>query len=300
MKAHRNPTQHAVQRLTIATLMIGPGLTAIAAEWSDTAISWRYGTTFAEPFINQDIKKNIIALTHASGYKYGTNFLNVDMLLSDEKDPSHFSNSSEGAHEVYVVYRHTVDFGKIRGSDIKYGPIRGVGATVGFDLNTKTDVGYNSKKRMLVAGPTLMMDVPGFLNVSLLALWESNQPSGKRFPPEGGPVDYSVNRYDYDVHPMLTAAWGIPLGTLPLSFEGFANFIASKGDDEFGGKTAPETNIDMQVMWDLGAAMGSAKNTFRVGLEYQYWRNKFGNNHSGPAGEGAFAKTPMIRVEYHF
>ncbi|MDH3210281.1 MAG: outer envelope protein, partial [Burkholderiaceae bacterium] len=56
--------------------MIGPGLTAIAAEWSDTAISWRYGTTFAEPFINQDIKKNIIALTHASGYKYGTNFFN--------------------------------------------------------------------------------------------------------------------------------------------------------------------------------------------------------------------------------
>jgi len=297
MKAHRNPTQHAVQRLTIATLMIGPGLTAIAAEWSDTAISWRYGTTFAEPFINQDIKKNIIALTHVSGYKYGTNFLNVDMLLSDKNDPSHVDNPNEGAHEVYVVYRNTIDIGKVRGSDIKYGPIRGVGATVGFDINTKTDAGYNSKKRMLVAGPTLMMDVPGFLNISLLALWESNQPSG--WNPVAA-AQYSVNRYDYDVHPMLTAAWGIPLGTLPLSFEGFANFIASKGDDEFGGKTAPETNIDMQVMWDLGAAMGSAKNTFRVGLEYQYWRNKFGNNHSGPAGEGAFAKTPMIRVEYHF
>lgn len=297
MKAHRNPTQHAVQRLTIATLLIGPGLTAIAAEWSDTAISWRYGTTFAEPFINQDIKKNIIALTHVSGYKYGTNFLNVDMLLSDKNDPSHVDNPNEGAHEVYVVYRNTIDIGKVRGSDIKYGPIRGVGATVGFDINTKTDAGYNSKKRMLVAGPTLMMDVPGFLNISLLALWESNQPSG--WNPVAA-AQYSVNRYDYDVHPMLTAAWGIPLGTLPLSFEGFANFIASKGDDEFGGKTAPETNIDMQVMWDLGAAMGSAKNTFRVGLEYQYWRNKFGNNHSGPAGEGAFAKTPMIRVEYHF
>jgi nucleoside-specific outer membrane channel protein Tsx len=299
MNANRKPTQNLIRRLTLAALLLGPGVTAIAADWSDTAISWRYGTTFAEPFINQDVKKNILALTHASGYKYGTNFLNVDMLLSDKNDPSHFSNANEGAHEVYVVYRHTVDFGKIRGSDFKYGPIRGVGATVGFDTNTKTDVGYNSKKRMVVAGPTLMMDVPGFLNISLLALWESNQPSGKAFPP-GGPVDYSVNRYDYDVHPMLTAAWGIPLGSLPLSFEGFANFIASKGDDEFGGKTAPETNIDMQVMWDLGVAMGSAKNTFRVGLEYQYWRNKFGNNHSGPAGDGAFAKTPMIRADYHF
>ena len=36
--------------------------------------------------------------------------------------------------------------------------------------------GYNSKKRMLVAGPTLMFDVPGMLNVGLNGLWESNAP----------------------------------------------------------------------------------------------------------------------------
>ena len=34
------------------------------------------------------------------------------------------------------------------------------------DINTKDDAGYNSKKRMLVAGPTLMLDVPGFFNLS--------------------------------------------------------------------------------------------------------------------------------------
>ena len=32
---------------------------------------------------------------------------------------------------------------------------------------------------MFVAGPTLMMDVPGFLNISLRdRLWESNRPVG--------------------------------------------------------------------------------------------------------------------------
>ena len=70
--------------------------------------------------------------------------------------------------------------------------------------------------------------------------------------------------------------------------------------DEFGGDTAAETNIDMQLMVDASAIVGAAKNTFKVGLEYQYWRNKFGNDHKGPAGKGAFAKTPMVRVEYHF
>jgi nucleoside-specific outer membrane channel protein Tsx len=162
-----------------------------------------------------------------------------------------------------------------------------MGITAGFDFNTKSGDGYNSKKRMLVAGPTFMMDVPGFLNVSLLALWESNAPN-------------ATPRYSYDVHPMLNLAWGMPVPGVPLAFEGFANFIASKGKNEFGGDTAAETNIDMQVMYDLSGVMGAKPKTFRVGLEYQWWKNKFGNNSDGPAGTGAFAKTSMVRAEYHF
>ena len=100
---------------------------------------------------------------------------------------------------------------------------------------------------------------------------------------------------------MLSLSWGIPFNVgIPLSFEGFANFIASKGKNEFGADTAAETNIDMQVMYDFGPALGAHKNALKVGVQYQYWENKFGNNASGPAGSGAIAKTPMIRVEYHF
>ena len=101
---------------------------------------------------------------------------------------------------------------------------------------------------------------------------------------------------------MLGLAWGIPfsIGALPLSFEGFANFIAAKGKNEFGGDTAAETNIDMQVMYDLSSVIGAGKNSFKLGLQYQYWKNKFGNDSGGAAGKGAYAKTPMVRVEYHF
>ena len=275
--------------------LIAAGLSAAhAADWSDTYIGYRYGTSFGEPFNNEDIAKNIFNLGHVSGYKYGTNFLNVDMLLSDSKDPAS-PGSSSGAQEIYVVYRHTLDLGKVTGrpESFKFGPIRGVGLTAGFDANTKDDAGYNSKKRMLVAGPTVMLDVPGFLNVSILQLWESNAPYNKF-------SHTATDRYDYDPHPMLSLAWGIPIGSLPLSFEGYANFIASKGKNEFGGGTKPETNIDMQVMYDASSLLGASKNTAKIGLEYQYWRNKFGNDHTGAAGSGAFAKTPMIRAEYHF
>lgn len=266
--------------LALATAVVG----AQAADWSDTALTYRQGSKFAEPFGSNDITKNILGLTHASGYKYGSNFFNADFLMSDSKDPAS-AGSRTGAQEVYAVYRNTLDLSKVTGNEYKFGIVRGMGITGGFDFNSKADAGYNSKKRMLVAGPTLMLDVPGFLNVSLLELFESNSPSS------------IATRYSYKSHPMLGLAWGIPfnVASVPLSFEGYANFIASKGKNEFGGDTAAETNIDMQVMYDL-----SGTKTFKVGVEYQYWKNKFGNNASGAAGSGAFAKTPMIRAEYHF
>jgi nucleoside-specific outer membrane channel protein Tsx len=282
--------KNKIALIALAVAAIG----AQAADWSDTALTYRHGTKFAEPFIPDAISKNIVGLTHVSGYKYGSNFFNADMLLSDDKDPS-FAGSKNGAREVYVVYRNTLDLEKVTGKSFKTAGVRGLGITTGFDFNTKTDAGYNSKKEMLVAGPTLMLDVPGFLNVSLLQLWESNAPYSTY-------TNSGVGRYHYGPHPMLTASWGIPfsVGSVPLSFEGYANYISSKGKNEFGGATAAETNIDMQVMYDISGAMGAAPKTFKVGAEYQYWKNKFGNDHTGPAGKGAFAKTPMLRAEYHF
>jgi hypothetical protein len=276
----------------IASLLAAGILAAPAAHsaiWSDTYIGYRYGTAFDEPFNGKDIKKNIFNLQHVSGFKYGTNFLNVDMLLSDDKDPARVNSgtSKGGAQEIYVVYRNTLDLGKIFDMKVSSGPVRGFGFTSGFDTNVKNDAGYGSKKRMLVAGPTLFIDVPGFLNVSVLGLLESNQP-------------YGVNsRYTYRKHAMLTAAWGIPIAALPAgaSFEGFMNIIEAKGKNEFGGPTATETNFDAQLMFDVGALAGAPAKTFKAGIEYQYWKNKFGNPSSVP---GSKASTPMIRAQYHF
>jgi hypothetical protein len=261
-----------------------------AAEWSDTSLGWRYGTRFAEPFGRNDIHKNIVSLTHASGYKFGTNFFNADVLLSDSRDPGFGTNA--GAQEVYVVYRNTVDAGKVMGRDFKTGFIRSWGATLGFDLNSKNDA-YSSKKRMLVAGPTLMLDVPGFANLSLLVLEESNAPRGVS------------DRYTYDTHGALELDWSTPFaaGPVPLAFEGYALWISSKGLNEFGGPTKPETHVDLKLMADVGAVTGIGKNTLKAGVAYEYWRNKFGNPTTAPgagAGPGATARTPMVRVEYHF
>ncbi len=269
----------------VASAGMGP---ASAAEWSDTSIGWRYGTRFREPVDSEDISKNILDFQHASGYKYGVNFFNIDLLMSDSKDPS-AGNSTAGAQEAYIVYRNTVDLSKVTGSEYKFAFVRDIGGTFGFDWNTKNDVGYSSKKRMLVAGPTLMMDVPGFLNVSVLVLGESNAPIG------------IAGRYYYKTHPELDIVWGIPIGDSPFSFQGYFDYIAAKGTNEFGGGTVPETHFDGAIMLDVGRVMGGPKNTFKVGLEYEYWKNKFGNDNDDPFYKGgATAKTPMVRAEYHF
>ncbi len=67
-----------------------------------------------------------------------------------------------------------------------------------------------------------------------------------------------------------------------------------------GAQTAPESHIDTDPMLDLGSLTGLSKKTWLAGVEYEYWHNKFGNDGQGPAGEGATASTPMVRVEYHF
>jgi len=288
------PTRIAAAIGAFACMAITPLVQA--ADWSDTALSVRYGTQFAEPYDNDadgsrvDIAKTIVALTNATGYKYGTTFINIDFLQSDGKDPGGGVAGHPGAQEVYGVFRTTVDLGKVTGASLKMGPIRGFGVTAGLDLNTKND-GYASKKRMGVVGPTLMMEVPGFLNLSALLFDESNAPQA------------IARRYHYKNHAAFEADWGIAIGDLPLSFNGYALWITAKGKDEFGAQTAPESHIDMDLMLDAGSLAGLSKKTWLVGVEYEYWHNKFGNRTAtGPflAGDGATASTPMVRVEYHF
>lgn len=289
-----------------------------AADWSDSYIGYRYGAKFSDPYEGDAIPKNILNLSYVGGYAYGTNFFNIDLLKSNNADPA-ASNPSQGAAEAYVVYRNTVEASKVFSREFKSGIIKDIGATAGFDWNTKNNA-YASMKQMVGVGPTIMFDVPGFLNLSVLQLWESNAPN-TCFYANNSP-SYACNssnakpngRYLYSPHPALEVTWGIPfsLGSARFKFKGYANYIAAKGNLESGNSSAPETHIDAAIMYDVSTWLGVKQDSFQVGIEYEYWMNKFGNYNSGGAGNpalssptknspnGAFARTPMIRAEYHF
>jgi len=270
-------------------LLVAAALPLAAADWSDTFIGYRTGTQFREPGIDGTVKKNIVQLGHVSGWAYGTNFFNVDMLMSDRNDPTASGNS--GANEVYALYRGSLSLGKLTKTDLGFGPVRDISLTAGFDFNAK-DNAFASKKRFLVAGPTFHFKVPaGFFDLGLLACHEQNY---------NGIVGRSV---DFKTTYYLTAAWGIPfqMGEVGAEFKGYANYEGAKGKDGFGVETKPETLANLSLMFDISPLFGTKKKVY-VGPGFEYWNNKFGGpNHDGPApATNKRVTAPMAQLHIHF
>lgn len=271
------------------TLLVAAALPLGAADWSDTFFGYRTSSQFREPGINGTVAKNILQLSHVSGWAYGTNFFNVDMLMSDTGDPT--ASGRTGANEVYVVYRGSLSLGKITAKDFGFGPVRDLSVTAGFDFNSK-DNAFASRKRFLVLGPTLNFKVPsGFLDVGVWACHEQNN---------NGIVGQSV---DFKTTYMVSAAWGIPfqMGRLGAEFKGYANYIGAKGRDGFGVETKPETLANLSLLLDVSPVFGASKKVY-VGGGFEYWNNKFGgpNNDDPSSAVNKPVTAPMAQVQIHF
>ena len=265
-----------------------------AATWSDTFIGYRYGTAFHEPANKKEVEKHVLQLTHASGYSVGQNFLNLDVLQSDKADPA--SGGGSGATEAYLTYRHQLHTGKMLDRSLAFGPVKELALTAGFDLNTK-NTAFSPRKRLLVVGPTLKFDVPGFLDLSLLLGKEWNRCG------LGSPA-CPKSEVSFDPQWIISAAWGIPFnaGSVPLKFQGFININGEKGKDYAGVKTHTETLMRTSLMVDVGQMTMGKKNTFLMGVGYEYWRNKFGNRDfaNGAEKPGIDTNAPTLQVEWHF
>jgi nucleoside-specific outer membrane channel protein Tsx len=261
-------------------------------QFQDNSFRYWYSPDFRESDTNngKNISKNILSFTHVDGgNKLGNNFLNVDMLKSNAGDPTASSSgtTTEGATEVYIVYRHDVSLDKVTNSKkFSFGPVKDVLITGGADLNTK-NTEFAPEKRMPVFGPTFSLKVPhGFWDVSFLwdKEWNNNGIVGKGV--------------EFKSAAMLASAWGFPfrIGKAPMSFEGFGTLNSTKGKDGFGNGTKPETLLHPKLMYNIGSLF-SEKHNYSIGVGYEYWNNKFGNdNHANP---GSCAHAPFAEVALH-
>jgi nucleoside-specific outer membrane channel protein Tsx len=260
------------------------------ADFSDNSVSLTYGPTYREPSIQASIPKYIVTFQHFDAGKWGTNFINIDALFSDGHDPS--KGSTGGAVEVYALYRGNLSGNAVLGgTPFTFGPVKDIRLELGGDFNTKNDF-FAPAKKLIVAGPNIAFNVPGYLNVGLHLAHEWNH---------NGIPGAKQSEVSFDPTFEMEIVWMQPLNFtgLPLKFDGFFNLVAPKGKDGFGNQTATEILTQPRLVLDIGDVIMKKPNFLDAYVGYQYWLNKFGND-SAIQHNGAIAQTVFVGASVHF
>lgn len=230
-------------------------LSSSAADWSHAEISLIKGDQYHDNSNEKDIKKTIITLQYASGYKYGQNFFFIDAIKADANDNRH--------GEIYGEYYHTISLAKIKGYDWSKDLIRDLGLKGGINYGAKNSP-FGPNPEVYLAGPSIDWNVPGFsfLNLSILAYVDNSTYSGFG---RGYSCGSASTTY------IIAPSWKAPLsvGNHKFSFEGFLDIIGKHGDCE------EQVIFQPQFRWDVGNYFGQPGTIF-VGVEYQYWKSKYG------------------------
>ncbi|MDP5291162.1 nucleoside-binding protein [Oceanimonas sp. CHS3-5] len=254
-----------MKKSALSLLVAMAGTQAFAADWSTTELHYQLGNLKQQPFGPSADRKsttNIYTLQHASGWKYGDNFFFVD--YSDWKD-------DQRQRDWYGEGYFNFSLGKISGRELSFGPVKDVGIVLGVNA------GGDSKVRKYLPGIQLALEVPGaaFFNTLITAYIDDNVGVA------GGGSPKESDSW------MLDTAWAFPfgIGNHDFSLEGHLEYIGSR-HNEFGDKVKAHVLAQPQLRYDLGKTLFNEPQRLFVGVEYQYWHNKYGSSVTESAVQG--------------
>ncbi len=233
--------------LSLLILILGVG-SSMAAIWSSTAVSLLYGTKNQSIFFNDetltlegaDQDMTIITIEHSSAWKYGDNFFFFDM-----------SQPFDTGSGIYGEWHPRLSFSKMSGSSMSFSFVK--------DVLLATEINISNGGRVYLYGAGFDLDIPHFQFFSLNFYMRND-------PGLDGETTYQIS-----------PAWNIPFNIAGAGFQfrGFLDYVGSTGDE--GEWNYRESNLLMQpqLLLDLGNFSDKPGNLF-VGVEYQYWTNKYG------------------------
>ena len=154
----------------------------------------------------------------------------------------HFRGDS-GTRSNYAEWSPRLSLSKLSGAEFKYGIISDV-------LFTST-VEMSSLRTNFLYGVATDLSLPGFKYLKL------------NF--------YRRNNDGIEDNWQLTTTWGVPfeLGEMEFLYDGFMDWSSATADQ------SASMNFTSQLKWALHPLL-DMKSKLYVGIEYVYWRNKYG------------------------
>ncbi len=200
-----------------------------ASEWSSTEVHLLHG----EGFRLGDEVRDILTLTHASGWSYGSNFFFFDI-----------AEPFAAGTDVYGEWYTRLSLRRILACESGWAFVD--------DLSFAASINAGSCFRAYLWGSTLHFSIPGFSFCNL-------------------DVMVYDNLEDTDITFILIPAWDVPItvGPVELRFRGFVDVTGAEGD------RVRQILAQPQLLLDVGHFLGK-KGQLLVGMEYEYYRNKFG------------------------
>ena len=258
------------QLAATAMLATAAAMPAMAETWSSTEVHLQYGTLEQVGTDGATADTTIITLQHAGGWEYGDNFFFVDHLKyeSDEDGDNPFNPGSDGS-EFYGEWYSNFSLGAITGSEIKFGPVKDIGIIAGFNFAPEVDSWWT------LPGVRFALDLPGFAFANLDVTAYTHHSTG----------DENASHFtvlDEDDSYMIDFNWAYPfkIGSTSWSFEGHIEYIDGRDQvTNFGsGELESWVLAQPQLRLDVGELMGGKSGRLFVGIEYQYWKNKLGED----------------------
>lgn len=257
-------TRTAKLRLTLAVCALLASSSPWAADWSVNEIHLQKGDLKQTATNRGERDTTIITFQHASGWKYGDNFFFIDYLDYEKKDPG----TTDG-DEFYGEWYPNFSIGKMTGKEIKFGLVKDIGITLGFNFAPEVDSWW------FLPGVRFDLDIPGFAFSNLLISGYENHSNA-----DDSATDFVI--FDEGSSYMVDFSFAYPfkIGSTNWTVEGHVEYIDGRSQRNTFGNTKLKSHVlaQPQIRMDLGEVLFDMKETFYVGIEYQYWRNKLGED----------------------
>lgn len=240
---------------------------AIAENWSNTEVHFQYGELERAGTGGGTADTTIITLQHAGGWEYGDNFFFFDHLDYSSNENGDFPEKD--STELYGEWYSNFSLGAITGNEIKFGIVKDMGIIAGFNYAPEVDSWW------FLPGVRFSLDLPGFAFANLDVTAYQHQGGGDASSSAFTVVDEGDSF-------MVDFNWAYPfkIGSTSWSFEGHIEYIDGRDQvTNFGsGELESWVLAQPQLRFDLGEALGNKAGQLFIGIEYQYWDNKLGED----------------------